>query len=92
MEPEFKVKIPVPWEVKIPVPWGHVSGKFSVISVVPTEAKQLSSVVGQFVYSWVFSSFLTCDISCVSVWLPSQHLDFHVLQFTVHHSALSVPT
>ncbi|PNF38251.1 putative serine hydrolase [Cryptotermes secundus] len=28
MEPEFKVKIPVPWEVKIPVPWGHISGKW----------------------------------------------------------------
>lgn len=42
MEPEFKVKIPVPCEVKIPVPWGHVSGKFSVINVLPTEAKQVS--------------------------------------------------
>jgi hypothetical protein len=87
MEPEFKVKIPVPCEVKIPVPWGHVSGKFSAINVLPTEAKQVSSVVGQFVYSWVFSSLL----SCLSVWLPSQYLDCHVLHFTIHYSALRYP-
>jgi hypothetical protein len=40
MEPEFKVKIPIPCEVKIPVPWGHVSGKSSAIDVLHTEAKQ----------------------------------------------------
>jgi hypothetical protein len=66
MEPEFKVKIPVPCEVKIPGPWGHVSGKFSIINMLPTDARQVSSVVGQFVYSWVFSSSLSCGISCLS--------------------------
>jgi hypothetical protein len=40
MEPEFKVKIPVACEVTIPVPWGHVSGKFSVVNVLPSEAKR----------------------------------------------------
>lgn len=63
MEPEFKVKIPVPWEVKIPVPWGHVSGKFSVINVVPTEAKQDSSVVGYSVQSSVVAS-VVCLFGC----------------------------
>jgi hypothetical protein len=57
MEPEFKVKIPVPCEVKIPVPWGHVSGKLNVIKSCFQKLNEVSSLVVQFVCSWVRSSY-----------------------------------